>query len=370
MRVFRYIFAWLLILLVFVTLAGYFYVQTQGRQLVERQLSKFFRQPVSMQDIRYLMPFGLRIKGLTVRNVISAGDIHLQLSMPLILSDRLVIGQLNIKDGKFYFVRHGASQIEFGGVYLSVQEDRLQKDAPRRPGRRVQGVTIERLTIVDSRIEILDLTAEQTRQYKFHDLDLKASHVTYPLKDERLRFDLTAVAGGAVPGQFQGQWVADGWLNWPARVMEAQMAFISPEEDFDMTARAEGRDNQLNVNGSFRMTPEKGPKVGETLNGAKENGLPEIFLGVLQKSGAELEMKFSFQTKMDEFHLGVIDYEGDLTLKGPKGKGMELDKLNLLKFFKEQQEKIQQPKSTGEQMPGKNPDQPGNAEPDSKNLPE
>lgn len=116
MKFLKYISIWLGVILIFACVAGYVYIRIEGKALFERQLAKFFGQPTQIEEIRYLIPAGVRLKKLDIKNIVEAEDVRLHLKIPFLLKNYFVIARLELIEPVFHMVRHEKKKIDFGGM--------------------------------------------------------------------------------------------------------------------------------------------------------------------------------------------------------------------------------------------------------------
>lgn len=322
MRFLKYIMIWLCVLMVLASVAGYVYVRINGRQLFERQMEKFFGQEVTIESVRYLVPAGVRFHKLTVRNVLEAEDVFLHLRVPFLLQRKFMIASLELVRPVFQLVRPEKQQIDFGGTYLKQQEERFQNDAS--PEAAIRGVLIDFIKITGARVDILDLAVDEPVKYSADQISGKAMKISYPLEDQSIKLDLR----GRILGAGKEAWlnksafVIAGWVNWPGRAMDLAVDLKTPG-GVSVEARADGDNGQVQMTGRVEVGPadSEGEKPADA---ALPPGLlPDVVLGALQNSGSRMGMNFLSQTRMDDIHLELINFEGEV--EPPRDKsGLEV----------------------------------------------
>ncbi|HSV43953.1 MAG TPA: hypothetical protein VLJ10_05300, partial [Candidatus Bathyarchaeia archaeon] len=264
------------------------------------------------------LPAGLRVKNLVVRNVVEARDVRIYLRVPFLIKHQILIARLELIEPVFQLVRHSTKEIDFGGVYLREQERKVSVRARASVPGVIQGMRIDFLSIKDGRFEILDLTLAEPDQYLFDQIRLKAVKVDYPLADQNMKFDVESRLQKA--GDFT-QWKGAkvsmaGWMNWPARAIDAQIDFKGID---GMSAKValKGRDNKVNVQGDVNLSPDPVDKeIGA--RSAKQEGIFGAAFGVLQVSGSQLALKFAFETTMDDFNVTTLNFQGDWNFPLPE----------------------------------------------------
>jgi hypothetical protein len=320
MKFLKYFFVWLCIVALLTCVAGYIYVRVEGKALFERQITKFFGQSTSIESIRYLVPFGVRFHKIEIQNVIEAEDVFLHLRLPFLLNKQFVIARLELVKPILHFVRYEKEKVDFGGAYLTQQEERFR--LKKKQSSTVNGVLIDFLSIQDGQFEILDLAVAESVKYAIGQVNGKAMKVVYPLTDQNIKFDIE----GKILNFGSKQWLmksvfsAVGWINWIARDMDVILNF-SGQKGVSGKADLKSKKNDLEVSGRLEIGSVEKEPVEQAQNISNEF-LPEALLGVLQATQSKLGVNFSFKTKMDDFELKVLDFDGDLNLPQQK-KGLD-----------------------------------------------
>ena len=328
MKFLKYLLVWFCVGMLLASVAGYVYIRLRGKELFENQFEKFFGQPASIQSVRYLVPAGIRFHKLKIHNVLEADDVFLHLRVPFLLERQFIIASLELVKPAFQLVRHEKKQIDFGGSYLKQQEERFQKQ--KKPGSRIRGILADFISIKDGRIDILDLAVNEPVKYSVEQINGKAMNVAYPLIDQDIKFDIE----GQVLTAGREHWLANsafsaaGWINWPARAMDLDLDFQAPG-GVKRNVNLKGENNIVHADGRLEIDTVDKSSDGKAVNLAG-GILPDVVFEALLASGSQLGINFNFKTKMDEFPLPVIEFEGRLDLPRDK-KG--LDALNPALFF-------------------------------------
>lgn len=309
MKFLKYVLIWLGVLLVLTSVAGYVYVRVEGKAFFEKKMTKFFGQPTTIEDVRYLVPTGIRFHQLKIKNVLEADDVHLHLKLPLLLEKRFVIARLELINPVFHLVRHEEKEIDFGGTYLNKQEEKFRTDK-KASQRKIEGVIIDFLSVSNGRFEILDLAVSEPLKYDVGSVEGKAMKVSYPLKDQNIKFDIE----GEILNAGEKEWLkkgffdATGWINWPARGLSASVEFES-EGGILGNIDLIGEKNIVQAKGKFKVAPVVFKEEGVKINGSQDD-FAEDLLGAFQNFGSQLEADFRFETKMDSFKLDVVKFDG------------------------------------------------------------
>lgn len=317
MKFFKYVLIWAGVLLVLACVAGYVYVRVEGKSFFEKKMTKFFGQRTTIEEVRYLVPTGIRFHKLKIKNILEADDVNLHLKVPFLLENRFVIAQLELIAPVFHLVRPEKKEIDFGGTYLNKQEE-LLRPAERKTQKKIKGIMIDFLSVKNGRLEILDLSVLEPLKYDIGSIDGKAMNVTYPLKDQNIKFDIEGdiLNDGKKGWLTDGSFAASGWINWPARRLSVSVELESKLGIFGNIDLV-GEENIVQANGKLTLNPiasEEGSVEGD---GSQDKGAEGV-LGMVQRIGSKFEADFNFETKMDGFELGVLNFDGLIYLPEKK----------------------------------------------------
>lgn len=323
MKFLKYCLIWLAILMIFASVGGYTYIRLEGKHLFEKQLVRFFGQPVEVDDVRYLFPVGIRLIGLKIHNVLDVQDVRLHLRVPFLLKKYFVIARLELYWPVFHLVRYGDKQVDFGGVYLKREEEKFRTQSTQAQSRIFQGIIVDILSIEDGEVMIVDLAVDDPVKYEVTEMKGKAMQAVYPLENRQIRFDVRGLVRSTGGKSFLT--LADvnamGWMNWPARAMDVEVVISQPA---GLSARmtVKGKDNQAQVEGRFEVDMTNAAVSGV----AKElptSDLGEVVLGAMRASQSKLALNIHFETEMDAFSFGLVDFQGEWLHSEKKKIGTE-----------------------------------------------
>ncbi len=314
MKSFRLVLIWLGVAAMLGMVACYYYVEAQGRTFLERKLSTLFEQPVSIADVRFLPPFGFRFKNLTIQGFFSAEDVWIQLNIPLVFQHRLLVHRLRLIRPAFVVIRDEERLLKFGGAYLA-QRERLLQDVPLESSALARGVNVEHLEIEDGVVEIFDLGRPVSQQYRLDQVQVRAFGATYPMTDQRLRFEAESAIPQPIGLLMAGTAAADGWINWPKGEMAVGVNFLSETGATSVTAHLKGQQHDLAVSGRLGFDPGKAGDADEFghLQHPLFGGLVRTALG---QARSPVEAGFAFQTRMDHPVIQGIDISGEIDVAG------------------------------------------------------
>lgn len=323
MKFFKYFLIWLCIVFLLGSVAGYVYIRLEGQRLFERQLTKFFGQPAQIEEIRYLVPVGIRLINVTIQNVLEVEDVRLHLRVPFLLSGHFIIAKLELDHPVFHLVRYEEKQVDFGGVYLKRQEEKFHSGIESSVSRVFQGIVIDLLSVQNGEMMLVDLVVPEPVKYDFVGIKGKAMKVMYPLSDQQIKLDVQGTIRSAGGQKFlkQAGFNAGGWINWPARAMDMTVN-IHQQAGLSAKMMLKGKDNQLQVQGRLEadMSDEA---LLEVFKEMSQDGLGSVLFGALQTSQSKVGLNISMETKMDAFSFGLVNFQGEWEVSDQKKETLE-----------------------------------------------
>ena len=317
LRYLRYVLMWLGIVFILFVVICYYYVQAGGKLFIEKRFSIFFQQPATIGEIRFLLPLGLRFKNLQIQNFIKAEDVQLQVGMPFVFDKRLVIQKLVLKHPVFTGVYDEHKKFQFGGAYLAQREKSLREGSSSE-APFFEGMRIEYFEVKDGEVEILNFSKNPSERYFFDQIQLKALDVSYPLLDQRVKFDVKAFIQKGFGLFDRGVFTSEGWVNWPKRSLSSKVDFVDDRQFSRIQIDAKSENNDLKVAGSAQWDASRLDQVEKAdIQKAGGDFAGGLAVGVLSLAKGEQTFQFDFSTKLDDSQLSTINLSGAINLNVP-----------------------------------------------------
>ena len=314
MKVIKSLF-FILVLLAVVSFLGLsFYIQQNGKTLIESKLSAALNKEVSVGKARLLFPLGLRFDNVDINNVFAAKVLRIYLGIPFFVDGRLNIARVKLIEPTFFITYSADNKIILGDIrQLPVLPATLKVDAPqpfvknttKDPVRFSQGININYLKIKNGRVRILDQGRDNITDVG--SINLNAMDVALPARNIKTKFDFMAlVLGEYVP--LAGQKIsARGMINFVARDMDATVELVGSKGKSSFKAKLKATDNQMVVKGKINI----GRFVSSIkTEDSKESSLEGFLVNALESSGKGMDVDFTCQTKMDNFNCDKLGLSG------------------------------------------------------------
>ena len=179
--------------------------------------------------------------------------------------------------------------------------------APAKPSKSSQGIIIDYLEVINGRVKIIDQPHNST--IEVGQINLKAMMLTLPPKNMKTRFDFSAmVLSENAP--FAGQRAeAKGMANFVGLNMDASLKVGDSSGNSSFAAHFKSTNNDMLVKGTINV----GRFVsGIRTKGTNESSLEGFLANALESSGVEIGVKFTCQTKMNDFNCDKIGMSGNV----------------------------------------------------------
>lgn len=305
MKTFRKIFyctvAILILCFMMVTLGIKFY----GKKILHDKLQSAFNQNVMIGSVNYLFPFRIAVRDLVIPDVLSVKsvvtfvdfksirDTDVYLSYVLFDSPVVVIDKSKSK-------KEGASQD---------QKDKDSEEGPKenqtKKSRKAVSVNIKKLAIKQGRLEYR--ASSQKSAISIQAIEGVFSNVGVPLRPDQIPFSLSGEFFQENNPLNASKVETSGWVNWLKRDMDALVVLSNAQGKKGLSVKAISKNNDMKVQGEANIANyfSSGDKKGEVSVG-------DIVSSALSAFSANAGVRFSFQTKMDDFQVGAIPFAVDV----------------------------------------------------------
>ena len=335
MKILKTIFFTLLLLLMLAVGIAYVFINSNKQEIVQSALNKVFKRDVQLERIKYVPPATLEVDHFVIPGLFEAKRVQLQLGFPLISKKEIILSKVELIEPLFIIKRAEEVQEdvrqEGKANDLSVEKEEIAEKVSAPPKFKykvlggVEGVRIDYLEVIDGRLQFLDVQGGKSIEGSLEKINLKAQSVSYPLSSVNTEVVLSAdILSEDIP--FTGSTVEmEGWINYPGRNMDGVVKILEPSGETSLTAHLKSKSNDMEVNGKVKIGKLTSHREEED---SFESSIEDFIFGALDASGLELDMDFSFKTKMDDFQLGAVSIAGNVGFKGDEkgeSQGIESD---------------------------------------------
>ncbi len=329
--------------------AAHIYIKANGKKIVVDGLQKIFDRDVYVRDVQYQFPASIRIDDLNVPGAFSVKRAVLKLGFPSWIPRRQVaFSEISLKEPQVTLEKNAGSAISWGwfsvskyrgGTAGSVFGDSSRPQspepvqpsspaaAPQNEGQKTRvsvsetihdlfksaGVYVERVRMMDASVSLIDYSYEPALTIKLDDIFLKMDRAVYPTRPMKTEIECAGVV--TETGSFfkDGWFEMAGWMDLDQKDMDMDVKVLEPDGTISLRADLISRKNDMLVKG--RMKVGGSAKGGEAPDAAQAASA-EAFLKAMKLADIDMDVGFSFQTQMDNFHIGRVAIEGDIGLEG------------------------------------------------------
>ena len=323
------------------------YVRLKGPVIITQKLREVFQREVSLGGVRYQFPLGFRLNDLEIVSAFSVKQADVTLGFSQWGSKQIVFSRIFLKSPQFSVERTDDSKLSWaafaetkyhGGPSgspedksnvsgsndqeetkppVTTQEDTIDTMRPSIAKTLNKmwkhKVYVRKIRIIDGGIKLVDYTYSPELRISIGDMYLEMGPVAYPFTGLKTSIQ----CAGAVKESntfFKGGWVeGTGWLNFLEKDMDVNLNVIEPDGTTGLEAHLTAQKNDVLVKGHMKLISNRKPSAEP---GQMNPSPADEFWQSLKLQGIDMNIQFSFQTKMDNFHIGRVSIQGDLGVDG------------------------------------------------------
>lgn len=300
------------VLLLFFCIA-FIWVAYNGKAFIESRAGDLFRRPVTVEEVEFVLPLGVRIRDLNVSGLLFSPEAFVQFGWNALLSGAVELREVALTKPVLTLHRSIDNRILWTPDETALNA--APADLPESDAKSGIKAVIRLLTVDGGKVLFPSHDDQKALDLFIQDVQLTAKNVPLSGQSQDAAFELKGkLIGDDIP--FSGNTVkADGTVNWPARNMDALVSVINDQNKSDLEVRLTSRNNDMMVEGHVKSAQ------------AFQSGHPQdasvgnVLLDAVNASGMGFEMEFSFPTKMDRWELRNIEFSGNLNaFKSESGK--------------------------------------------------
>lgn len=346
----------LFFVILFLSLGFFIFFNLYGEKIVKEKLTQAFKRPITLENLRVTLPFGLACDQLDIEGIIQAKGASIYFGFPDLLGKKINIANISLLEPRLKIVKTKEKKIVFDEVpapQVSSLPEATQLDIGQ--GQKVEQkdlvleFKVDHMSVKNGSVDFTDKSGDTDFQMTIQDIEFNAWQVTYPLKPVNANFDLTAsILKSELP--FSGSQVeARGWVNWPLRNMDGNLTVKEPNGKVSLEADLKSEANDMTVQGRLQVQN----LIKENTQDGNADSFENLVFSALKSTGVAISANFKFQTKMDDFQLGAVSFAGNVGYKAPgeTSQGANPQELDIKsigkqfedfgkKFMKENMEKV------------------------------
>ncbi|MDD3374442.1 MAG: AsmA family protein [Candidatus Omnitrophica bacterium] len=301
------IFFILFIILFGLLLGGYFYLSANGKDIVIQKVEQQLNKKIVFDEIKVSFPLTLEIKNLKVEDIGSFEKITCSLNPVYFLLKQVYFPFVEIVNpnieihskakNSFSLPSFGENKKVLGEKGASQEQDSKNNDFI---------IVMDRFVVRNGSFLFFNESEDEEKElFSLGKIDAMIHQVIFSQKKSlETNFDITAKLTG-----FDGRFNEDdlkcyGWVDFLEKDMKAKLQISGMGGQVGLLADLLSEKNDLTVKGKMNLafTSKEIKKDSKTFE--------DFFVETLQSSGAHIDMKFDFKTKMDDFQIGEVSLSG------------------------------------------------------------
>jgi len=326
MKIFKKLFAVLLLILILAFVGAWFYVRLYGKALIEESLKSALNRNVVLESVSYQFPLTLKAQNINIAHNVDDGQFFLakniiaQLSFEALVQRRLVFRSVIfiepvviIEKIKSEEDTVDVQERRYGIIVPPVQaEPNIAGDqsSVKSTQNKQEVVKINEFILKQGNIQYTNSSIDKDFSVAIEDVFLKVHNLTFPIEPGRSDFSISGrlvkkgnpLSGSTVEGS--------GWVDIVNRDMEAKIMVVEQDGTVGMTAEASSKNNDMSVKGDIKFQSIFPGMSGE--NSSDSGAVRDLISNALASAGVEIGAKFSFKTKMDDFRPEKISFSGSV----------------------------------------------------------
>ena len=288
---------------------GYFYLKTNGKGIIIEKVEQQLDKEIVFDSIDVSFPLTLEIKNLTIENVGSFEKVRCTLNPLYLLIRQIYFPVIEITSPSIEISQENKESFS---LFLLKQNKNSLLDEDVSVQRILKKDTfvlfVDHLLVRNGSLVFFAVSeGEKQELFSLNGIEAKIQGLVVPQKNPlQTNFDINAKLSG-FDRRFQNDDVkVYGWADFFQKDMKAKLQVSGMDQQVGLLVDLLSKDNDLTVKGKINLAfgknkPKEDPEAFE-----------DFFVKALQSSGARIDMKFNFKTKMDDFRMKKVELSGGL----------------------------------------------------------
>ena len=281
----------------------YAYLSFNARRIFNAQISSLTKCHVEARVVRAEFPATLVVEGLNIDGLMTCEQLRASVDVKSLLKRNIRIHTLELTHPVLIWENTAA-------IPEPVAAKGVPAEAPAAKVVSDRNVILAQLLIHDGTVKVVARNnAGRVRNYIVNSVQMRARNVPLTDTPARTEFFLTAsLLQLNVP--FVGHFLkASGSLNWAAKDMDATAQVTDDSGKVGLDAKLSSRKNDMSVSGNVVLAGGQEAQATGNKAGVVENAMLDLMLS----TNTDVDLDFSFKTKMDHVELGAVNFSGHIT---------------------------------------------------------
>jgi len=293
------------------------YLRYFGKDLLQNKLTETFQRKIEVGSLYYRFPFGCAAYNIRVENLGQVRKIKALFSLGSLFKKEVEVNYLSftnplivVKKKKILSDEQELPQTGENFVHPKSPQGTTDTDGFLNAIMPQDvSIRIKNLFIYDGSIHFKGY-AQSGSSFQLDEVYLKAGNIFLPLKNVFTTYELHAQVSAGNTKISASNLESRGWVNLQKKDLENTLEIIDAEGNAGLKASMIANNNDMTVEGEVRaqdlLLALQGQEEASTSMSANE-----LIFSALNSLGLDMEARFSFETKMDDFKIENIAFSGD-----------------------------------------------------------
>jgi uncharacterized protein involved in outer membrane biogenesis len=301
----------LTIMLVVLLTGSYFYLRTNGKNLIIANIHKYLDREVDFKEFHVSYPLTVHIKDFNIKDLGGVKKLSMSLSLLGLLSRQVRISHLIIEQAHWRIVQDKGKtfQWDHNNREPAISSEN-KKDKSQKISWMPLGLFIAKTNVSASRIIFYERSLESKGEellLELKNIDLSLTPIVFPFdRPLKTKFECIASISGYQEKFNQDPMKALGWFDLFSKDMQVDIAIEGMQGQAKVIAHLDSEKNDMKVHGQMNLAFDKISKR------EKPKSLEDFFVDALKDNNAQMTLNFRFQTKMDHFEIEKVSLSGSL----------------------------------------------------------
>ena len=267
-------------------------------------------QKIEIGSLFYRFPLGVTLEDVSVNNKFKAKKVLVNFDFIKLFSKKIGVSSCVVLEPVIHLSKNkNIAGYIFKNLPKTFREDtniasnQDKKNYIINYQRSDLAIKVKNFRVINGELEYFSNDLHMS----FKDVDLLASDILFPFENSDIQYNLSAVMQVSDQLFFNVYVKSKGLINLEKKNMDVSLKISSVEDDMRINGKILSINNNLKVDADFKSTN----KFFDQING-KQDSLPVgIFATLISSVPDEINAKFSFDTKMDDFSVEKVKFEGN-----------------------------------------------------------
>ena len=289
---------------------GYFFLQTQGKDLLVQALERQLQTKITFTSFQIFYPLTIKISEVKMDGYGTARELKVSPSLLRLLSKQVYFSRVEIIDPVFIIRRDQDSPTSWIPIVHAGPVVEKRTGSSSLEDKKASTVfSAQRIIMRNGHLTIFESAGNEARffaELKGVQADIK--HFSFPfVRPSKTEFSFQGKLSG-FEGRFSGEEVkVFGWADFYQKDLLAKLQLRGMDQELGLEADLRSVKNDMTVKGKMNLAFQAKTSARKTTT-----NFSDLFAQAMQSSGMNIDLDFQFRTKMDDFQMSQIAISGSI----------------------------------------------------------